>query len=436
MLDLNAPGRGVANRLQREMEMNANTQMERQSIIGRHLYPALIVASMLVTLTVAACGAQGTDRGAADVADDTDVTLSGVPATAPRTELVLATAVSAGDSSVVQAVVPDTREQVLFSLAPMLEEVTPAVVNISVEVSVADAGHPALRDPNFRRFFGIPDGAVPPQARMSAGSGVIVDATNGFILTNDHVVRDADRVVVTLRDRRTYTAKLIGSDPQTDIAVLQIDADDLTAMPLAAPGSVQVGDIAVAIGNPFGLGQTVTMGIVSGLGRSGLIENGYEDFIQTDASINPGNSGGALVNSRGELIGVNSAILSRSGGNIGIGFAVPMHIAGGVMEQLVAFGEVRRGQLGVTIQDATPEIAEAVGAPTAEGAVVVQVLRGSAADRSGLRSGDLIVAINGDPVSTSSELRSRVGVVPVGEEVSITVYRDGEQSTIISEVGS
>ena len=249
----------------------------------------------------------------------------------------------------------------VLTLAPLLERTTPAVVNISVRTTVKSQSNPLMSDEFFRRFFEQDpsgDRAPQPQERQasSAGSGVIIDAGKGYVLTNHHVIDEADEVKVTLKDTRVITAKVLGSDPKTDIALLQIDASGLTALRLANSDDSKVGDYVMAIGNPFGLGQTVTSGIVSALGRGGISRDGYEDFIQTDASINPGNSGGALINSKGELIGINTAIISRSGNSAGIGFAVPTNMAAKVVDQLSRYGEVRRGRIGVGIQDLTTKI--------------------------------------------------------------------------------
>ncbi|MBD3670046.1 MAG: trypsin-like peptidase domain-containing protein, partial [Gammaproteobacteria bacterium] len=250
----------------------------------------------------------------------------------------------------------DSQGQELPTLAPMLEQATPSVVNINTRSKVRVQNNPLLDDPFFRHFFNVPE---QPRERsaQSLGSGVIIDADKGYIVTNNHVIDKADEIQVTLRDGRTYDAELVGTDPETDVAVIRIEADNLNAVPMADSDTLRVGDFVVAIGNPFGLGQTVTSGIVSALGRSGLGIEGYEDFIQTDASINPGNSGGALVNLKGELIGINTAIFSQSGGNIGIGFAIPVNMARDVVDQLVRHGEVRRGILGVQAQDLTPQLA-------------------------------------------------------------------------------
>ncbi len=325
-------------------------------------------------------------------------------------------------------------ERGLPTLSPLMEKVTPAVVNISVLSRAPVEDNPLLRDPFFRRFFDFPEQAPPPP-QMSAGSGVIVDASKGYVLTNHHVIDNADEIVVTLKDRRTLKAKRVGSDRATDIALLQIEPKKLTALTIGNSDELKVGDFVVAIGNPFGLGQTVTSGIVSALGRSGLNIEGYEDFIQTDASINPGNSGGALVNLRGELIGINTAIIGPSGGNVGIGFAVPTNMAKAVMDQLVQFGEVRRGRLGVIIQDLTPDIAQALGLKETKGAIITEVERGSTADRAGIRAGDVILAVNGRDIRGSSDLRNLIGLIQVGEEVELTVIRDGQRKQVRAKVG-
>ena len=317
------------------------------------------------------------------------------------------------------------------TLAPMLSAVTPGVVNIAVR-GHTEADNPLLNDPFFRRFFDLPD-RLPPRETRAAGSGVIVDARNGYVLTNNHVVENADTIDVTTKDKRQFRAKLVGRDPQTEIAVLKIEASGLTAVPLGDSDRLEVGDYVVAIGNPFGLGQTATLGIVSALGRSGLSE-GYEDFIQTDASINPGNSGGALVDLRGRLVGINTAILAPNGGNIGIGFAVPINMARQVMEQIIQYGEIRRGRIGVAVQDLTPEVAEAMGGRLTEGAVVGQVERGSPADRAGLRRGDVIVAIDGVPVQSATQVRNRVGPKRVGDRVELVLERDGSRRIVTATI--
>ena len=301
------------------------------------------------------------------------------------------------------------------TLAPMLKEVTPAVVNIAVMSRNRTSRHPMFDDPFFRRFFNIPR-EQQDRLQRSAGSGVIVDAERGYVMTNHHVVNNADKLIVTLADRRSFEAELLGSDEGTDIALLRIEADDLTGIHFGDSEGLEVGDFVLAIGNPFGIGQTVTSGIVSALGRTGLNVGGYEDFIQTDASINPGNSGGALVGLDGKLVGINSAIMTPAGGNVGIGFAVPAAMAREIMDQLIEFGEVRRGQLGIHIQDVTPSIAEALNLDAATGALVSQVVPGSAAEEAGVQAGDVILAIDGRPVEDSTGLRNMIGLMRLGTE--------------------
>jgi Do/DeqQ family serine protease len=313
------------------------------------------------------------------------------------------------------------------SLAPLLKGVTPAVVNISVLTKSAIEDNPLFRDPFFRRFFDVPEKREP---QVSAGSGVIVDAAKGYVLTNNHVIRNAQQILVTLKDRRQLEAKLIGTDPGTDIALLKIDAKDLTAVPIGDSDNLNVGDFVVAIGNPFGLGQTVTSGIVSALGRTGLNIEGFEDFIQTDASINPGNSGGALIDLNGNLVGINTAIIGPSGGNVGIGFAVPTNMAKQVMEQLVKNGEVRRGRIGMETQDVTPDLAKALNiAINLPCAVVTNIDADSPAEKAGLKARDIIVAVNGKAIRSSADVRNRIGLVPVGEQVEFKFLRDGATKT-------
>lgn len=326
-------------------------------------------------------------------------------------------------------------QQGLPSLAPMLKQVMPGVVNISVtgQVAVQNPFGPFMDDPFFRRFFGVPD---QPQERefQSVGSGVVVDAAKGYVLTNNHVVENAQEIKVRLNDDREFTAKLIGRDPDTDIAVLQIEAEKLVAVSMGDSGALEVGDFVVAIGSPFNLRQTVTSGIVSALGRTG-VSDGYADFIQTDASINPGNSGGALVNLRGELVGVPSMIYSRSGGNIGIGFAIPVNLVKNVMSQLVEHGEVQRGRIGITGQDLTPDLAKAFGLKDTRGAVVTRVLPKSPADKAGVQPEDVILEANGKPVEGFLQLRNVVGLLRVGDKVNLKVLRDGKPKTLTVVVG-
>ncbi len=318
------------------------------------------------------------------------------------------------------------------SLAPLLQDVTPAVVNISVLTRSAIEDNPLFRDPFFRRFFNIPDQAA--RQERSAGSGVIVDAVRGYVLTNHHVIKDALQVIVTLKDRRQFQAKLVGMDPGTDIALLKIEARNLQALRLGDSDLLNVGDFVVAIGNPFGLGQTVTSGIVSALGRSGLDIEGYEDFIQTDASINPGNSGGALVNLKGELIGINTAIIGPSGASVGIGFAVPSVMAKAVLDQLVRFGEVRRGRLGASSEDITYDLAMALGLASTEGAIISSIDPSSPAEKAGIKPRDVVVAFNGRAVRNSADLRNKIGMVPIGESIELGLLRDGRPLTAKAQI--
>ena len=327
-----------------------------------------------------------------------------------------------------QPVFPDGR---VPSLAPLIEDVTPAVVNIAVMSASPEEDNPLMQDPFFRRFFGLPDR---PEPQLSAGSGVIVDAANGYVLTNHHVIKGAREVMVTLKDRRQLQAQVVGSDAGTDIAVLRIQSGRLKALPFGDSESLRVGDYALAIGNPFGLGQTVTSGIISALGRSGLNIEGYEDFIQTDAAINPGNSGGALVNLKGELIGINTAIIGPSGGNVGIGFAVPSNMARSVMMQIIRYGEVRRGRFGASSQDVTPELAQAMNLATGEGVVIVDVSDESPAERAGLRRGDVVTHVNGRRVRSSADLRNQVGLTPIGEELELRILRGREARTLRAKI--
>ena len=321
-----------------------------------------------------------------------------------------------------------------FTIAPMLEKVTPAVVNIAVK-SHTTIHNPLLQDPFFRQFFNMQD--VPQQrVQMSAGSGVIIDAGRGLVVSNNHVVNGADEIMVTLKDRRRFRARLVGDDPATDIALLRIDADSLTALPIGDSEVLKVGDFVAAIGNPFGLGQTVTAGIVSALGRSGLKIEGYENFIQTDASINPGNSGGALVYLRGELVGINTAILAPNGGNVGIGFAIPSNMAGRIKTTLVEHGAVKRGQLGVSVQDVNAELAQAFGLKQTQGAVITAVQAKSPAAKAGLEPGDVVLAINDKPVKSSQDIRNTIGLLPLGEEVKLDILRGGETQTVKAEIAA
>ena len=348
--------------------------------------------------------------------------------------LSLATFVLAAWTSVAGAQLPATiGETPVPSLAPMLKRVTPAVVNIATRGTVEEQ-NPLMNDPFFRRFFDVPN---QPRQRefQSAGSGVIVDAKNGYIITNAHVVENATDITVQLLDNRSLKAKVVGSDPGSDVAVLKVQAGNLVDLPIADSDRAEVGDFVVAIGNPFGLGHTVTSGIVSALGRSGINPEGYEDFIQTDASINPGNSGGALVNLGGQLVGINSAILSRTGGNIGIGFAIPSNMMKIVMNQLIKYGSVKRGVLGVNIQTLAPEIAQSMGLPdTTQGALVSQVVDGSPAEKAGVKAGDVITAVNGRAVKDAGSLRNSIGLLSIGEKVDLSLMRDGKPRRVTATV--
>jgi len=338
------------------------------------------------------------------------------------------------------AVLPsvDSSGQQLPSLAPMLKNVNPSVVNISTSTTQSVKQNPLMNDPFFRRFFNQRPGQQMPRTRraQSAGSGVIIDAAAGTVITNHHVVNGVDEIEVTLSDDRTYKAVLIGSDAKVDIAVLQLkDFNNLTDIALADSENLLVGDFVVAIGNPFGLGQTVTSGIVSALGRIGLGID-YENFIQTDASINPGNSGGALVNLRGELVGINTAILAPAGGNVGIGFAIPVNMAKASIDQILEHGEVKRGQLGVMIQDLTGDLAEAFGFDRQQqGVLIASVAEGSAAEIAGLMADDIVVSIDSKKLKSASQLRNSIGLKRIGDKIKLVVLRDGRRKSIVARVG-
>jgi len=319
------------------------------------------------------------------------------------------------------------------SLAPIVEAATPAVVNIRVRQTVSTRS--PFADDAMRRFFNLPEAGGGAREIQSAGSGVIVDADKGYILTNHHVVDNADEIMISLLDGELLEAEVVGSDAETDIAVLKVEAEGLTEMPIGDSEVVRVGDFVIAIGNPFGLGHTVTSGIVSALGRTG-IGAGLEDFIQTDASINPGNSGGALVNMNGELVGINSAIISRTGGNVGIGFAVPTEIAGSIMNQILDFGEVRRGLLGVSISPIDAAAAEALNAPVDAGAMITEITPDSAAEKAGLRVEDIIVEVNNEKISDARELSNAIGLLSAGDQVAIDFVRDGERLNTTAELGA
>jgi serine protease DegQ len=323
------------------------------------------------------------------------------------------------------------------TLAPLLERVTPAVVNIAVVGQAAESVNPLLDDPFFRRFFEGPNAPLAPNVpRQSIGSGVIIDGDEGLVVTNHHVVQGADTIVVTLSDRREFNATLVGSDAGTDVALLRVTTDEarFAELPIGDSSDLSVGDYVVAIGNPFGLGQTATAGIVSATGRSGVNIESYEDFIQTDASINPGNSGGALVDLEGRLLGVNTAILSGTGGNIGIGFAIPSNMVREVVAQLLEHGNVQRGRIGIAIQDVTPGLSQALELTTDRGALVTQVEPGSSAEQAGIEAGDVIIAIDDKPIDGSADLRNEIGLIRAGESVAVTTLRDGERRTVTATV--
>ena len=331
---------------------------------------------------------------------------------------------------------PDSDGRPVSTIAPLLKQVSPAVVNIST-VGTQTVQNPLLNDPFFRHFFQLPPGAETQKRKtQSAGSGVIIDAANGTVLTNHHVIDGANEITVGLQDGRTLKAKLIGSDPEVDIAVLKIDPARLFALKLADSDNAQVGDFVIAIGNPFGLNHTVTTGIVSGFNRKGLGIEGYENFIQTDASINPGNSGGALVNFKGELIGINTAIIAPGGGNVGIGFAIPVSMAKNSADQILKFGAVKRGQLGVVIQDLTADLAQAFNLGESQrGVVVAQVQAGSAAAKAGIEAGDVVISIDGKPIESAAELRNEIGSHRIGDKVKLTLLRDGSTKTVEAKIG-
>ena len=318
--------------------------------------------------------------------------------------------------------------QPLPSLAPVLDEVTPSVVNIYTQTRVRIRS-PLLDDPFFRRFFQVPD---QPRERVSQslGSGVIVDSENGYVMTNNHVIAGADDISVTLSDGRSFDAEVIGTDPDTDLAMVRIEAEGLKALTLADSSQLRVGDFVVAVGNPFGLGQTVTSGIVSALGRTGFRGLEFQNFIQTDASINPGNSGGALINLRGELVGINSAIFTPSGGNVGIGFAIPSAMARYVMDQLAEFGEVRRGTLGIYVQELTKELAGAFGMEDMRGALVAEVIEDSPGGQAGIMAGDVITSVASFPVRNMQDFYNIEGQLRIGEQKDLHFLRGGRERQV------
>ncbi len=348
--------------------------------------------------------------------------------------ILLSLLLSVLPGAAISHVAPD-EENGIPTLAPMVEKTRPAVVNIATTGHVDVQKHPLLNDPFFKRFFEGYEDMPQRKETKSLGSGVVIDADKGYIVTNHHVVEGAQEIAITMHNGHHFKAKLIGSDPEADVAVVQADIKGLQAIPFGDSDKLRVGDFAVAIGNPFGLGQTVTSGIVSALGRTGLGIEGYENFIQTDASINPGNSGGALVNLRGELIGINTAILAAGGaGNVGIGFAIPINMVRQIVDQLIEYGEVRRGLLGVIMQNLTPELSQAFGLDLHQGVVISQVIEDTAAEEAGLKAGDVVTSINGEPVKSASAMRNMVGLLRVGEKMSITVIREGKKKTMTAVI--
>ncbi|MBS0485153.1 MAG: Do family serine endopeptidase [Proteobacteria bacterium] len=338
-----------------------------------------------------------------------------------------------GEIVTIREVAPVVEENRPDSYAKAAEIAMPSVVNIFTSKEVKEPAHPFMDDPVFRRFFGEQFESRPRRA-SSLGSGVIVSA-NGYILTNHHVIEAADEVEVALLDGRKAKAKLIGSDPETDLAVLKTNLTDLPVITFGQSQQVKVGDVVLAVGNPFGVGQSVTMGIVSALSRSRVGINTFEDFIQTDAAINPGNSGGALTDTSGNLIGINTAIYSRSGGSLGIGFAIPVHIAKQIMEQIVQTGSVIRGWLGVSMQDMTLELAESFGLEEPNGALIASVLKDGPADKAGIKTGDILIGIAGKPLKNSAEMLNVVAALPPGETVAVTVIRNKREKSIPVKLG-
>jgi Do/DeqQ family serine protease len=346
----------------------------------------------------------------------------------------LAIALMTAISAHLQAI--DAWAQVPMSNNPlpeMLKKVIPAVVNISTRIRFSQRENPLLKDPSYRHLYDKSNKAMEWEVQ-NLGSGVIIDANKGYVITNHHVIDKADQITVTLQDNRSYNATVVGSDPNTEVALIKIKSDKLVSLPPGNSDVLQVGDIVVAIGSPFGLGQTVTSGIISALGRSSLGLEGYEDFIQTDASINPGNSGGALVNLQGELIGINTAIVGPNGSNVGIGFAIPINTAYHVVNQIIQYGNIERGQLGIQIQSLTPSLARVFNIDRQDGAVISGIVPGSPADKAGLRKGDIVIAINGQPVDTSTKLSNSIALMRVGDKVILHIFRQGEEKTIEARI--
>ena len=321
-----------------------------------------------------------------------------------------------------------------FSYADAVQRAAPAVVNIYTAKMVTQRAHPLLNDPFFQQFFGDQFGGERQRLQTSLGSGVIL-SEQGYVLTNNHVVEGADQIEVMLNDGRGLEASVVGVDPETDLAVLKVGAQNLPSIVIGDSDGLRVGDVTLAIGNPYGVGQTVTQGIVSATGRNQLGINTYENFIQTDAAINPGNSGGALVNARGELIGINTAIFSKSGGSQGIGFAIPASLAKGVMKQIIEQGRVVRGWLGIEVQNLTPALAESFKLPTQQGVLVAGVLRGGPADRAGLKPGDIITDIGGRPVTNARQSMQQIADQPPGSPLQLQVRRNGDALQLEAKTG-
>ncbi len=350
-----------------------------------------------------------------------------------RITITFSVAVSCFVIASAHAGIPFFSKEETPSLAPMLEKATPAVVSIAVEGTQSSRQQvPEM----FKYFFGMPEEQVRERPFRGLGSGVIIDAEKGYVVTNNHVVDNADKIIVKLTDGRELEAEKLGADAQSDIALLKVEPKGLAELPLANSDTIRVGDFVVAIGNPFGLSQTVTSGIVSALGRSGLNIGGYEDFIQTDAAINRGNSGGALVNLKGELVGINTAIFGPNGGNVGIGFAIPSNMMKNLVDQIIEFGEVRRGLLGILGGDLDAGLAEAMNSPTNQGAFVNEVTADSAAEKAGIQSGDIITAIDGNSINSFSELRGKIGSLGAGTKVNLTLFRNGEEMSVDVVLGA
>ncbi len=337
-----------------------------------------------------------------------------------------------GSEVTIQEVAHEGAAHTVSTFADAARKALPSVVNINTTKQVRLPQHPLMNDPFFRRYFGQGEDSR-PQRVSNLGSGVIV-SPDGYILTNHHVVEAADEIQVSLPDGRNLPAELVGTDPDTDLAVLRVRQSGLHAITFAKSDSVQVGDVVLAIGNPFGVGQTVTMGIVSGLNRSHLGINTFENFIQTDAAINPGNSGGALVDAAGHLVGINTAIFSRSGGNLGIGFAIPVSLTRQVMQQIITHGSVTRGWVGIEVQDITPEIADSFNLPSTDGALIAGVLRGGPADKAGIRPGDILVKVNDKPVADSSSLLNLIAALPPGSVVALGIIRKAANLQVMARV--